>query len=773
MKILSEKIALKEKKINNENNNNEYSEIICQMIINKIISKAISQTNNDKIYSKLNDHCFEFIINSIDPFLSTNFIFYENSNMKNNNKSKRFFYSIIPENIMNTWIEIKEPNLPEFDRYHSNLIKIVKNFDNNNCVQKNNTNIEKKKESNNTESKNNIDNSLSRNTNLGDKILNTLKESVELDYHFNSNNNTNSEIKRDEEDKLDNLGIINKENEKKVNNIDEKVERVRKKTKSLIIDLPYYDLPKEVYENKYIALNSNEEYNLLRLEKEKEIMNKELEKNTEKNKKKDYFKNRLIREFDSNKITFDSNGCIINLNIPNVDSFSNDFHIPKPIINDSKLKNLTFYFDKENKNKNNISKKKNLMKYLSANIPTINKKHISNTENILNRKNDNFEKKSSQKINFISKFKIMSPSYSLINQKKKIKIEYNQIYEEEEKKKKLRIKLPPSGSNFDKIVPQVGVIIQNNTDNQTKKGGFEYYNKYNKPSINEFKQLVDETLQLNNNIKTSHLSNNNKKQNIKTEKSFDYNGYNQDFLENNNPLIQNPAASISNLKLNHIKNNNINKSLTKNKSHLDSNIYKSYSNYKVIFKSFDNKYNKFKNKNLFDKIILSQKNLAPNLYNILTKKNDEDNEDEIENKENGKKNKNLFKTLKKRSFSNLYNFSENIIKDNNFFSLIPFKRGKKSPKKILSLPNIIETKKANNINMEYGEEIIDNFNSKILINKNWGDFIFSERNIKLGYESKNIFRKRYKLNDNKEIIEKRHRVPHSMINKNNEKNQKF
>ena len=76
--------------------------------------------------------------------------------------------------------------------------------------------------------------------------------------------------------------------------------------------------------------------------------------------------------------------------------------------------------------------------------------------------------------------------------------------------------------------------------------------------------------------------------------------------------------------------------------------------------------------------------------------------------------------------------------------------------------------------MEYGEEIIDNFNSKILKNKNWGEFFFSERNTKLGYEPKNIFRKQYKLNDNnKEIIEKRHRVPHSMVNKNNEKNHKI
>ena len=770
MKISSEKIILKEKKINNENNNNEYSEIICQMIIKKIISKVISQTNNDKVYSKLNDHCFDFIINSIDPFLSTNFIFHENSNRTNNTISKNFFYSIIPQNTINTWIEIKEPNLPEFDRYHSNKTKIVKNTETNNVIQKNN-NIEK--ESNNTESKNNIENTSNRNLNRIDNKLNTLKEAIELDSHFNSNNNSNSnsEIKIEEKDKL---GVDNRENEKKVSSIGGQTERLRKKTKSLIIDLPYYDLPKEVYENKYIALNNNEENNLLRIEREREIMIKEQEKNLEKIKnKKDYYKSRLMREFDSNKITFDSNGCIINLNIPNVDSFSNDFYIPKPVINDLKFKNISFYFNKENKSKTNISKKMKLMKFLSANIPTINKKYSStkdNTLNTLNKNIRNFEKKSSQKINFISKFKIMNPSYSLnslTNQKKKIKIEYNQTIEEEEKKKKLKIKLPPSGSNFDKIIPEVGVIIQNNTDNQTKKGGFEYFNKYNKPSINEFKQLVDETLKLNNKIKTSHLSNNSLKKNIKSENSFEYNGYNQDFIEGNNPLIQNPVVSISNLKFNNIKNDKNNKSLTKNKSQLDSNAY---SNDKVFFKSFDNK---MKNKNLFNKIILSQKNIVHNLYNVLTRRNDEEDEDEIEKNENGNKNKNIFKTLKKRSFSNLYKLSENIIKNNNFFSLIPFKRKIRSPNKILSLPNIIETKKTNSTNMEYGEEIIDNFNSKILKNKNWGEFFFSERNTKLGYEPKNIFRKQYKLNDNKEIIEKRHRVPHSMVNKNNEKSHKI
>ena len=59
-----------------------------------------------------------------------------------------------------------------------------------------------------------------------------------------------------------------------------------------------------------------------------------------------------------NKITFDSNGNIINVNIPNVDSFSKDFYISEPIINDIKIKPFSLYRKNKESNKklNQITK---------------------------------------------------------------------------------------------------------------------------------------------------------------------------------------------------------------------------------------------------------------------------------------------------------------------------------------------------------------------------------------------------------------------------------
>ena len=249
-------------------------------------------------------------------------------------------------------------------------------------------------------------------------------------------------------------------------------------------------------------MNSNEENNLLRFEREKDNINKEQQKLLEKIKnKKDYekkLKSKLNKEFDSKKITFDSNGKIINLNIPNIDSFPNDFNISKQTITELKMGNITPYsFGKEIQEK--ISDKNlKLNKQNSANIIFLDNKNLKNNikENFINKdifKDAKFEKKMSHKINVISKFKVLKPSYSLksINQKKpKITIEYNPILEED-KKTNPKIKIPPSGPNFDKIVPEIGVVIQNDNKIQVKKGGFEFYNKYNKPSIKEFSQLVE------------------------------------------------------------------------------------------------------------------------------------------------------------------------------------------------------------------------------------------------------------------------------------------
>ena len=748
MKVtLENTLTTKENKFLNTIDDNNYGipDTICQIIINKIISKVVSQSRNNLIYSKINSHCFDFIMNFIDPFLSTDFIFHEHHskndirNSETENQNIDLNFSKIHQNISNTWVEIFEPDTPELDRYNPENIKIVKEEKNNN----------KGKEANNLVDNDNKEIKPINNKPRRENKLNTLKESLELESHLNNKNESNEENKKNEE--KENIRDNNKSNTKKYR-IKEQREKTRKNTKNLIIDLPCYDIPKEVYENKYITLNSNEENNLLRIEMEREIINREQQKNFEMIKnKKEYEKKikiKFTKEFDSNKITFDSNGNIINLNIPNIDSFSNEFYISKPIITNLEVKTTSSNLE------NGIKGLKNkFIKYLSGNIIPPNKKENDLIKPVIKENNINLTKKISKKINYISKIKIINPSLSLnsiLNHRKAIKIEYNQK-EKEEKKSNKKIKIPPSGSNFENIIPEVGVIIKNNQRNQTKEGGFAYYNKYKKPSVNEYNQLVIETLKLNQ-LTSSLTSISNKNETMKlNENNSEYNGYNQEFFDNNNPLIQNAVTSSS----------NHNKSLMKNKNLFHSVENKKINNIKLISNSFDKKTN--------NTIKLKKNILEPNLYQYLTKNNIED-ENFLEDKE-GISNKNvILKSLKKRSFSNLYKSTDEIITNNNNNKIYSFSPGKKINilrNKIGSLPNI-RNKNMNKNNVEFiGEDIIDNFNSKILKNRNWGDYLLSERNNmeNTRKEIKNTFRKQFKLkksNELKELLFNRKRVPHVM-----------
>ena len=147
-----------------------------------------------------------------------------------------------------------------------------------------------------------------------------------------------------------------------------------------------------------------------------------------------------------------------------------------------------------------------------------------------------------------------------------------------------------------------------------------FYNKYNKPSVNEYSHLVMETFRLNNQLLSSALSTGNINQSKKViQRNFsaensDYNGYIQEFNEKNNPLIQNAVQPLSfNSQLNRNYNS---KSIIRNKSTLDS-LHNNYSK-RGIFKSFDNKGNKIKNNIFVDNIKLTNKNLIPNLYSFMT-----------------------------------------------------------------------------------------------------------------------------------------------------------
>jgi hypothetical protein len=202
-------------------------------------------------------------------------------------------------------------------------------------------------------------------------------------------------------------------------------------------------------------------------------------------------------------------------------------------------------------------------------------------------------------------------------------------------------------------------------------------------------------------------------------------------------------------------NSNNRKSLIKNKSEIEAknDIYKGYYN------SFEYRYNKKRNNKskLFNAIKMNEQNYNSNLYNILS------NKDNLEDT-NSNSSKNIFKALKKRSFSNLSDEPKDII-NNNFFSLSPLKRIYSGTNKEIVLPYINKDKSDKKNNIEFlGEDFINNFNTKIIKSKNWGDD-FSGKDSKYENKKKNIFRKPinlHKYNIYNNLIGTRKRIPHLM-----------
>ena len=217
-----------------------------------------------------------------------------------------------------------------------------------------------------------------------------------------------------------NLNIENKNN----NLLEEKKE----KEKEIILEIPGTFIPYENHEKINIILNNTEENNALRKEKELIILEKEEMLKKEKNKKlKTKQSNIINKKFNHEKLTFDSNGNIIKLNLPRVDSFSKDFIMSKPKIKEKKVEIIS---DKNDfNNKNEIRNNKSKLKIIESKLKIKEKNKISNTEN---------------------------------TDKNNIKIEYNPESKFDElllKSSKMKINNTPqtiySGSNFEKITPEI------------------------------------------------------------------------------------------------------------------------------------------------------------------------------------------------------------------------------------------------------------------------------------------------------------------------------
>ena len=485
-----------------------------------------------------------------------------------------------------------------------------------------------------------------------------------------------------------------------------------------IIEMPSFDILNYNKENE----NRKEEFNKLR----KEYLDLKNKKNNENNNlfliKPKRRNSRFIKNFDSSRLTFDSNGKIIQLQIPKLSQVSSEFNSPKQKIinniNNFSLKNKNSKrFSLSLKNPTIISFEKN--KYnLKDTVKDIsnNNEKISKIENIINNNDVN------------NKLIITSNQYN--NNKNNEIIEYNPIDYKSNFYHKYSIpskQLIIGGPNFEKIIPEVGVIIHNdNIKNQTKFGGFKYTSKYNRPSIIELSKESDKTRRIKslNDLSLSFNSENNELSNI------NYNGYKKEFDDNNNPLLQNaqflnnrnkfiPYFSNNNngiKKKNKYKKFDIDLDDLTNKNHFKRKIRSSFTNISS---------SKIISQNSIDSIKLSGNKEINDIYNVL-----------IDDKNT--------KIKKSNINNNSLNKSNDIKNIMSIKELISIKKG---------FPVINELNKRNEFIK--GRKIISKFNYDIIQNKNWGNNYIIEKENNGRYFINNIFRKekyrKLKINEENNI----------------------
>ena len=294
----------------------QVSEGIIKVILDKIISISIHQSDMNQINKQLNDYCFDYIQAQMEPLLEENFMNY--TKLKSDNNTFFWKNKKQPEN---QWIEIFEPESVETDRFESSTVKVQE--------------IPKKKET-----------------------INEINEGIEHNENGenNENNNNNTKKTRMNKEKTMRINIIrpndkkeetiinNENNKENNNNIDHKTRNIQNqrplnlnqnnrggKKKIPMIDFPSEEIPgidNEFRHEKYDPPNIH----ILRKDIEEEIKNKEKESKLNSNKiksvklKEDLEKlTKNIRPLDTNKFTFDSNGKIISFKQYKLDSLSKDF----------------------------------------------------------------------------------------------------------------------------------------------------------------------------------------------------------------------------------------------------------------------------------------------------------------------------------------------------------------------------------------------------------------------------------------------------------------
>ena len=673
----------------NENQNiNEYkatadiAETVATILIDKLISTAVITNKVNQTYKTLNDHCFTYLTNFINPYLESGFIFYENGIEDIDVQKNKIYFSHEPLEKINTWELIPEPTTCETDRYANNKTK-VKKYNKYTDIKMDNV-----KESSVAFDASEDAKTIRNNENTKDEISNNIKnkkkekeEEKTFDKYIKENKNkaldtnksqklTSSIIKSSNK----NLNEVNKENKptQKIK-IEQKRSRLnkylednapKKKEKEEILEISVTDdLPKEAYENAFSIINSSDENNRLRREREIQIEQRNAQRLAEierEKKAKQKLYRRSDKDFDTNRLTFDPNGKIINLR-----SFN------EPLAVD--------FASSKIKVKSEQNKRKEILELKDVVYP-IQGMELNNTNNTKNDTYSNMKDVVNKVDADISKI-IVEKNYE-------DKINKNNLNKNNNNKEKGSIL--PSGYNFDKFIPEVGVVITGENDKDKKEGGFEYIKKFNKPSFNELSRFISQSINSNNfssYLNSSDLNANNKSINneyLKTDEN-NYIGYKEEFNENN-PLMQNVH------KMNNI---NLKYSSPDLKKFNSLKIYNPSSRQRKLLNSYD----KINTEIGVNQSIQLSKNLENNIHlkNIF---------DEPLTSNLGK---NYIKSIDVNDFDKMNYFEK---------AVLPFK--KFTNKRKLNEQKQLQKEKEKLQKINSDEEYINKFNSKIINNKDWG-----------------------------------------------------
>ena len=540
--------------------NYQSSEAIIKCFLDKIISSVVRSTQAKELDKQFGNFCFNIFQKQFTSLFETNFINYTDD-ISHNEPKLLWELTPPPEN---TWVEILEPGTQDMDRYESlniafveikkeqeqesplpaitvssnsnekmNLNKITNknkkgkkeseplSWNNNNIIDE----VEEKSSFSGFDGEMEIKNgAIPEVSGIEDKFSESLNMT---DAEIKKNIDNAQELVQNEKEKKDiNIGSVGyekEENNKKIdinNNIkkEEKKDNVKStisnqnnlppiKNKGKNIPIPDYsfsDIPgvEEEYNHQNLEPQNVE---FLRREREELIQKRINENKLKENSNKiikpvedDRIKKKLI---DSNRFSFDSNGNIIHFRPYKFDNLSKDFVITKNTIR--ALEN------KSNSNNNNLSNKKG---------------------NLFNKDKDKKEKEIVQEeiIKNIEEEIKTKPINDIVNNANTEKG-----------------KFIPSGSNFEIISPNIGVVIKEN--HLEKEGSKEFSKYFKKYSIRDYNKMLNDFVPLQNRtMLQNHInSSNNTSKYLSTE-------------PNNNTYLNKKSSILSHLD----SNNNINMNST-------------------------------------------------------------------------------------------------------------------------------------------------------------------------------------------------------------------